>query len=61
MPTWLVIVFTVIFKAIIENVSPQIREKITAFVVDLEKKAKETPNVFDDMLVDLLKRILAIE
>ena len=61
MPTWLIVVFTVIFRAVIENVSEPIRERLEDFVKDLERRAKETPNVFDDMLVDLFKRLLKIE
>jgi len=61
MPVWLMAVFVAIFGAIIKEVSDPIREKIELFLNDLEKKAKETPNVFDDMLVDLLKRILKVE
>lgn len=61
MPTWLIVVFTIIFKAILENVSDPIRERIEEFVKDIERRAKETPNVFDDMLVDLLKKVLLIE
>lgn len=60
MPKWLEVVFTIIFKSIIENVSDPIRDRMVVFVKDMEKAAKQTPNVFDDMLVDLLKRLLVI-
>lgn len=61
MPTWVIVVFVAIFGAIIKEVSPTIREAIEKFLIDLEKRAKATPNVFDDMLVDLLKRVLAVD
>lgn len=60
MPVWLIVILTMVFKAVLDNVSDPIRERVVAFVKDLEKRAKETPNVFDDMLVDLLKKVLAI-
>ena len=61
MPTWIVVALVAIFGAILKEVSDPIREKLEAFLLDLEKRAKETPNVFDDMLVDLLKRLFAVE
>ena len=61
MPTWLIIGLVAIFGAILKEVSDPIRERLEEFVDDLDKRAKETPNVFDDMLVDLLKKVLAIE
>ncbi len=61
MPKWLLVVLTAIFGAIFKNVSPVIRDAIEDFLVKLEKKAKETPNVFDDMIVDLLKDIFKVE
>lgn len=61
MPTWLVVFLVAIFGAILKEVTPKLREKLETFIQDLEKSAKETPNVFDDMLVDLLKRLLLVK
>ncbi len=61
MPVWIMAVFVAIFGAILKEVSDPIRKKIEEFMIDLEKRAKATPNVFDDMLVDLFKRILKVD
>ena len=61
MPEWLVKVLVGVLGAILSVVSPQIREALERFVHDLEKKAKETPNPADDMLVDFLKHILRVD
>jgi len=61
MPKWLLVVFTVIFKAVIVNTSPIIRDEIEKFLNLLERRAKETPNVFDDMAVDLMKTIFRVD
>jgi len=61
MPAWLVSILTAILGAILAVVSPQIRQALEDFVHDLERKAKETPNPADDMLVDFLKHILKVE
>ncbi len=61
MPEWLVSILVAVLGAILSVVSPKIREAITNFILDLEKKAKETPNPADDMLVDFLKHIFKIQ
>ena len=50
-----------ILKLIWANVSPQIRDAIVKFVEDLEKKANETPNAWDNLAVAVLKVILGID
>lgn len=61
MPVWLIAVFVAIFGAIIKECSPLVRKKVEDFLIGLEKSAKETPNVFDDMLVDFLKRVMKVD
>lgn len=61
MPTWLIVVFVAIFGAILKECSPFVRERIDEFLTDLERRAKETPNVFDDMLVDFLKKVMKVD
>lgn len=46
------------FAAIIEKISPEIREWLIEFIAGLEEKADATPNKFDDKLVDALKAII---
>jgi len=43
------------------KISPEIREKIIRFLKVLQKKAKETKNPFDDLLVSALLTIFKIE
>lgn len=60
MRDWLLLIAVAIFGALLKEVSEPLREKVEEFVLDMEKRAKQTPNVFDDMFVDLLKKVLAI-
>uniref|UniRef100_A0A6M3JIA7 Uncharacterized protein n=1 Tax=viral metagenome TaxID=1070528 RepID=A0A6M3JIA7_9ZZZZ len=52
--------FIIIFKLVWSKISPQIRESIVNFVIDLEKKAAQTDNPIDDVAVQILKLILGI-
>lgn len=47
-------------RQLLSSISPQIRKALTDFVGELEKQAKETPNVWDDILVGILKTVLVI-
>jgi len=49
-----------ILQNILELVSPEIRKLIVDFVLTLEEKAKLTPNLWDDVIVFVLKKMLAI-
>jgi len=49
-----------LIKLIWSRVSSQFRDKIVDFVLDLEEKAKETENPFDDFAVQVLKLIFGI-
>jgi len=46
---------------IIPNISRVLREALVEAIEELEKKAQETKNPYDDMLVALLKELFAIE
>ena len=48
-------------KQIIQMVSPELREMITSFVLQLELKAQETPNPIDNLLVGVLKTALDVK
>lgn len=45
---------------ILANLTPTIKEALWAAVYALEKKADETPNAVDNLLVDALKIILGM-
>jgi len=45
---------------ILEFVSPELRKFLVDFIVELDEKAKLTPNLWDDVLVFLLKKMFAI-
>ena len=47
-----------ILQKILEKVSPEIREALGKFINELEAKAKLTPNLWDDVIVFLLKKVL---
>jgi len=49
------------FSLVVNSASPAIRESVKGWVLELEKRAKETPNPMDDILVGLLKVILNIK
>ena len=46
-----------IFMTVLGGASPSIVDEVRQMVRDLEAKASQTPNKFDDILVDLLKAI----
>lgn len=57
MDKWLAI----LLKQIVTQVSPQLRAAMEEFVDKLEADAKETVNPWDDILVGLIKLVLAIK
>ncbi len=58
MDKWL----AVLLKQIITQISPQLRTTIVDFVAKLEADAKKTvDNPWDDVLVGLIKLVLAIK
>lgn len=50
-----------LIKLIWAQVSPQLREMLIAFVKELEKKAQDTKNEWDDVAVAILKMFLGID
>ena len=47
-----------ILQKILEKISPEIREALGQFLNELEAKAKLTPNLWDDVIVYVLKKAL---
>jgi hypothetical protein len=50
-----------IFELIMPKLSESIRQILTTYLNDLYKKAKETPNFWDDFFVELLADVLGID
>lgn len=48
-----------LIRLILSVASPEIRESICKLLNTMEQKAKETKNPWDDVLVGLLKTVLA--
>lgn len=46
---------------VVGSASPELRNIIKEWVTELEKRAKATPNPFDDVLVGLIKVVLNIK
>ena len=42
---------------IIKQATPEIKKGVNSILSDLKKKAKATPNPFDDMLIDMLESL----
>lgn len=47
-----------LLELLLIQASPQIREQLCVLLSDLEQKAKETENPWDDILVGLLRTVL---
>lgn len=50
-----------ILASLVGNLSPALRETIKTWIIDMEKRAKETPNPYDDLLVAGLKILFSIQ
>jgi len=48
-----------LIRLIVSVASPDIRKALCTLLTDLQQKAKETTNPWDDVLVGLLKTVLA--
>jgi len=57
----LLAIFLRILPTLIENMSPALREMIVSYIRELEKHAQKTENIFDDLLVVLLKAIFDVK
>jgi hypothetical protein len=58
--TWIINLLINILGSILPVLTPMIKEALTTFLLDLYKKAHETPNPWDDFVVKFLLRILSI-
>lgn len=58
MPKWLLGLLVAIFAAILKRCTPMVNEAIDDMLDTLQKKADQTPNTVDNMLVDFLRDIL---
>lgn len=56
MNEWILRLITLIVGA----ASPELRQLVKEWVIELDKRAKETPNPFDDVLVGLIKIVLNV-
>ncbi|RLF87748.1 hypothetical protein DRN34_01010 [Thermococci archaeon] len=61
--TWkfLLTAFSGIIGQIIKVVSPELRKMLVEMLRNLYEHAKETPNPWDDFLVELLVQVLGID
>ena len=50
-----------ILSLIVNAISPSIKEVVTKFVIDLNKKAEATTNTVDDIFVKLLADVLNVD
>ena len=50
-----------ILSLIVKAISPTIKDAVTKFVIDLNKKAEATPNTLDDIFVNLLADVLKVD
>jgi len=58
--TWVIELLIKILAALLPLITPSIRKALEEFLLDLYKKALETPNPWDDFLVKFFLRILNI-
>ena len=57
----LLTIFLRILPSLIENMSPALRELIVNYIKELERHTEKTENIFDDLLVVLLKDIFDVK
>ena len=50
-----------IVRQLLAVISPELRTAMVEFVGELEKRAKETPNPWDDIAVGILKTVLLMK
>ncbi len=50
--------FLGVFETIVQQVTPELRQLIEKFVLELEAKAKATKSPYDDIAVAILKGVL---
>lgn len=49
-----------LIEIVLKSASPELRQFIIDWVKEIEAKAKETPNPWDDVLVGLIKVLLNV-
>jgi len=59
--SWIIQLLSAVLGPLVGILSPQIRTLLVSSIQKLYVKAAETPNIFDDMLVELLAGVLGIE
>ena len=61
--TWRILIqaFSGVLGKVLEAVTPAIRESLENFLKELYGKAKQTPNPWDDFLVEMLATILGVK
>lgn len=47
-----------LLKRLVDLASPEVRDMLQKFLVDLKVKAEATPNIWDDVIVYALTKIL---
>ncbi|KKL54949.1 hypothetical protein LCGC14_2260280 [marine sediment metagenome] len=57
MNAWL----AMLLEQVVKQMSPEIRDGMVKFVLQLEKNAKATPNPWDDIFVGIVKFVLVIK
>jgi len=58
--TWIINLLVKALSVLLPVLTPEIRKLLEESLLDLYKKAVETPNPWDDFLVRMLLRILSI-
>jgi len=58
---WIGKILATIIEELLKRISPEIRMSIRKWLGELEQKAKETKNPWDDLFVALLRIVFGIE
>ncbi len=56
--TWLINLLVAVLAPVVAVLTKGIREELIKFLTDLYKKAEETPNPWDDFVVEFFLRVL---
>lgn len=56
--TWLINLLVAVLAPVVGIMSKEIRDALVKFLTDLRKKARETPNPWDDFVTEFILRIL---
>jgi len=58
---WLGKILAAVIEELLKRISPEIRMSIRKWLEELERKAKETKNPWDDLFVAVLKIMFGVE